>query len=215
VKIALHSKEWTHNQQKVLLISVLSVWRVYAHRHRDCSQVVSARTAKLTQELLMTERPVLQTSAHPGKRSSKTELAQLAQTSPEPSPEEESVPPKSVPRDRFFKLMVDVLTATPTPELHQMERLACHTTATTDRSLDQMVPVSIAQTTRELKELVSPVELTDATSDSMFRRTVPANTAHSSNQSAKQEDAAADQLASQASSAFQRTVSASSASSIS
>lgn len=107
--------------------------------------------------------------------------------------------------------MVDALTAIHTPELHQMERFASHTTATTDRSLDQMEPVSTAQTTRELKEPVSPVDPILVTSDREYCRMVLASTAHSINQSAPTEDAAAHQLASHRLSTSQRMVSAKSA----
>jgi len=204
-----HAKTALHSRR--LQLAAFSVSQDNALRLRDFSQAVSVRTARPTQELSTTERPVLQTSVPPDKRSSKTELARTAQSSPEPSPTEENVPARSVPPGRSSRLMVDALTAIHTPELHQMERFASHTTATTDRSLDQMEPVSTAQTTRELKEPVSPVDPILVTSDREYCRMVLASTAHSINQSAPTEDAAAHQLASHRLSTSQRMVSAKSA----
>ena len=142
------------------------------------------------------------------------ELAKTAQISPEPSPTEENAPARSVPLVRFFKSTVDVLIAIHTPELHQMERSVCHTTAKTDKSLDQMEPVLTAQSTRELKEQVLPAELIVVTSDREYWLMVHASIAHSTNQSAPTEDAATSQLVDHMSSTFPRTVSAKGAPSI-
>lgn len=205
-KLALHSR-----RQHLL---VLSASRSNVKPLRDFSLTENARPAKPTQELSTTERHVLQISVPLDKRFSKTELAKTAPSITEPSPTEENAPARSVPPDRSFRLMADALTATHTPELQQMERFVCHTAAQIEKNLDQMEPVSPVQSTRELRELVSAVDPILVTSERECYRMVLASTAHSINQCAPTEDAAASQLASQALSISPRTVSASSAPSI-